>query len=179
MSDLQKRAAARAFTTTYTGIARELRTPVVFDGKQYTALWDTGATGTVIRKDLAQKLNLQPISFTQIHTASGDFQSGVYIMMLELPNKVILPNLTVYDGILTSDIDFLIGMDVISKGDLAISNFNGQTMLTFRVPSAEKTDYVQQSNMARSFAQQKTPGKKDKCPCGSGKQYKDCCGKRR
>ena len=149
MSDLQKKAEPRAFTTIYQGITRELRTLVVFNGKEYTALWDKGASGTVIRKDLAHELGLQPVSFAKIHTANGDCVSGIYIMMLELPNKVILSNLAVCDGILTSDIDFLIGMDVISKGDFAISNFNGQTTLTFRIPSAEKTDYVKQSNMAR------------------------------
>lgn len=179
MSYLQKKAEARAFTITYNGIARELSADVFFDGKKYKAIWDTGASGTVIRRDLAHELGLQPVSFAKIHTANGMCDSGLYIMTLELPNKVILPNLCVYDGNITPNIDFLIGMDVISLGDFAISNFGGVTLLSFRKPSIAKTNYVTQTNVAQAFAQPKIPGKKDKCPCGSGKQYKDCCGKRR
>lgn len=28
------------------------------------------------------------------------------------------------------------------------------------------------------FYKNETPGRNDKCPCGSGKKYKNCCGKK-
>jgi len=34
-------------------------------------------------------------------------------------------------------------MDVITMGDFCVSNFNGVTTFSFRVPSEGKTDYVQ------------------------------------
>ncbi len=40
--------------------------------------------------------------------------------------------------------DVLIGMDVINMGDLAISNFNNQTVFSFRMPSIEKIDFAEQ-----------------------------------
>jgi hypothetical protein len=36
----------------------------------------------------------------------------------------------------------LIGMDVIGSGDLAITNHNGKTTFTFRVPPCEEIDFV-------------------------------------
>ena len=38
-------------------------------------------------------------------------------------------------------IDVLIGMDIISKGDFAVSNYNGKTQFSFRLPSQEDVDY--------------------------------------
>lgn len=42
--------------------------------------------------------------------------------------------------------NMIIGMDVISMGDLAITNYNGQIFLTFRVPSIDRIDYVEEIN---------------------------------
>jgi hypothetical protein len=37
---------------------------------------------------------------------------------------------------------FLFGMDVIGSGDLAITNHNGKTTFTFRIPPCEEIDFV-------------------------------------
>ena len=39
-------------------------------------------------------------------------------------------------------IGFLIGMDVISLGDFSLSNHEGKTTLSFRVPSMGGMDYT-------------------------------------
>jgi len=44
--------------------------------------------------------------------------------------------------------DVLIGMDVISQGDFSITNENGNTVFSFRVPSAHTVDFVKQHNEA-------------------------------
>ena len=41
----------------------------------------------------------------------------------------------------------LIGMDIITAGDFAVSNYNGTTMFSFRIPSQKKTDYVAETNL--------------------------------
>lgn len=38
-------------------------------------------------------------------------------------------------------IDVLIGMDIISNGDFAISNYEGRTQFSFRIPSQEHIEY--------------------------------------
>ena len=35
----------------------------------------------------------------------------------------------------------IVGMDILSKGDIAISNFDGHTTFTFRMPSQEEVKY--------------------------------------
>ena len=45
--------------------------------------------------------------------------------------------------------DVLIGMDIISKGDFCVTNFQGKTVLTFRVPSCSEFDFVQDHELAR------------------------------
>jgi len=42
--------------------------------------------------------------------------------------------------------DVLIGMDVITTGDLAITNHNGKTTFSFRVPPCEEIDFVAEIN---------------------------------
>lgn len=185
-ADLQKMNHVRAFTCQATGIARELRSNVsiFYDGKKYVsenshnAIWDTGASGTVINHDLANELGLMPVSKSKVLTANGEYIANIYLVSLVLPNNVIINNLQITDGNIGQDIEFLIGMDVITKGDFAVSNHNGRTAFTFRIPSVETTDYVKQCNNKQVFIGNQSVGKKSKCPCGSGKQYKDCCGKR-
>lgn len=45
---------------------------------------------------------------------------------------------------LQDGLDLLIGMDVISQGDMSITNFNGNTVMSFRVPSKVEVDFVSQ-----------------------------------
>ena len=45
-------------------------------------------------------------------------------------------------GLFDSDeYDVVIGMDVIGKGDLAVTNLNDRTTFTFRIPSEEVIDF--------------------------------------
>jgi len=73
-----------------------------------------------------------------------------------------------------SGADALIGMDIIGRGDFAISNFEGKTAFTYRTPSVAKTDYVEAMNKAKPAPGVKV-GRNDPCPCGSGKKSKKCC----
>ncbi len=66
----------------------------------------------------------------------------------------------------------IIGMDVITLGDLSITNLNGQTWMTFRIPSYAATDYVEEWQRSVSAG----VGRNDPCPCGSGRKFKKCHG---
>ena len=48
--------------------------------------------------------------------------------------------------------DVLIGMDVITMRDFAITNRDGKTKMTFRVPSTVSYDYVQEINSVNGTA---------------------------
>lgn len=138
----------RAFTQTYQGKQINLLTDVKVShaDKELTivAKWDTGAEHTCICPRVAALLNLQPSGVTRIITSTSEAVTNNYIITLTLPqNNMILPDIEVWSMVLDKpDYDLLIGMDIINQGDFCVSNFNGNTTLTFRIPSIVKTDYV-------------------------------------
>ena len=109
------------------------------------ALWDTGATGTCISTDVAAQLGLIPTGKKNIQTPSGSSQVNTYLVTITLPNNVNISDVEVCDSAIGSQgIGVLIGMDIITKGDFSVSNYNGQTVFSFRIPSRKITDYVEQ-----------------------------------
>ena len=139
------------------------------------ALWDTGATNCVITDTLAKKLNLIPISKRSVKHADGISLANVYLIDLHLPNEVTFRGGTVTECKDTGSFDFIIGMDIITKGDFAITNVDGTSTFSFRIPSTEKIDFVKNESSNLTLAP--TIGRNAKCPCKSGKKYKNCCGK--
>lgn len=106
------------------------------------AQWDTGATGTCISKELVDMLNLMPTGKVNVSTPSGIGVMNKYVINLILNNEVRIPNLIVMDSeIGKQGIDVLIGMDIISMGDFAVSNYDGKTRFSFRIPSQEHVEY--------------------------------------
>lgn len=105
--------------------------------KIYTAIWDTGATNTVVSPKVAKECQLFQIGITQVQAFGGVIKNAsVYFVSVFLPNQVVFPRLRVSEGdIGAGQFDILIGMDIMSQGDLAISNFNGKTIFSFRMPS--------------------------------------------
>jgi hypothetical protein len=61
---------------------------------------------------------------------------------MKLQHGVHFPNLEVTLGTLWKGTDALIGMDVITQGDFAITNLNGKTVMSFRVPSIAMIDFL-------------------------------------
>ncbi|WP_428045652.1 SEC-C metal-binding domain-containing protein [Candidatus Avelusimicrobium fimicolum] len=149
-----------------------------FDKTQKTAanaIWDTGATSSLITPKIANALQLLPFQKAKVSTPSGSHDADVYLVTLYLPNKVIVPNIKVLSGV-PANCDMLIGMDVIGLGDFAVSNYGGKTTFSFRVPSCSEIDFCKDGYL-RPIVKGVQPGRNDLCPCGSGKKYKKCCGK--
>src|SRR5207253_4789755 len=108
------------------------------------AVWDTGATGSVVTQNVVDALGLKPISLAQVHGVHSTETSEVFLVALFLPNAVGFPKVRVTKGRLANNVDVLVGMDVITVGDFSITNKNGQTIFSFRVPSQHHVDYVAQ-----------------------------------
>lgn len=124
----------------------------------YQAIWDTGATSSVVTKDVADKLGLKPISKTEVHGVGGVKIENVYLVNIYLPNKVALPHVRVTECARLAGDGFgvLIGMDIIGAGDFAVTNVEEKTVMTFRVPSIKKIDFVQEANRDREEREKKT-----------------------
>jgi predicted aspartyl protease len=145
----------------------------------FRALWDTGAMGSVISANVINLLGLTPVGRTKVFHANGESFVNVYLVNILLPNNVGFSTLTVTEGILSS-IDVLIGMDIISQGDFTITASLQKTRFSFQIPSTHDTYYVRELNEQAHtpIVKAKQPGRNDMCPCGSGKKYKQCHGKK-
>ena len=137
------------------------------------ALWDTGATNSGIAINLAEELNLPPVSQVTVHHGDGSSDRLCYLVNFTLlPNNVSMIGALVSGLPLSPSLGFrvILGMDVIGFGDFAITNLNGRTWMSFRTPSSDHIDYVHEINRA-NFAGVRP---NDLCPCGSGKKFKKC-----
>ena len=169
----------RAFTIAYDGITSQIKSEVKVsngfynwetqekEAKIYTAIWDTGASSSAITQRVVNELQLDVISRGTTVTAAGPIETTVHSIHLWLPNSVVTNCFANCVDLGLLGVDLLIGMDVIVQGDFCISNFEGKTVMSFRIPSQEHIDFVKQCNPNRSSIR----------PCGSGKKYKRCCGK--
>lgn len=176
-----------AFTTKANGLANVLQTEVeVFQpipgqqkAEKFVAIWDTGATSSVITPDVVKKLGLIASGKTNLHGVAGSQNNAnTYFVSFILPNKVRVDGVRVAEvSQIAGKADMLIGMDIITLGDFSITNISGKTVFSFRIPSVKMIDYVDEINKSKSKKPGKKVGRNELCPCGSGKKYKHCHGK--
>ncbi len=143
------------FTTRYPGIVRTLITPCAVSASwdpleekpepvavRYQCLWDTGATISAVTERVVTDLGLPTEALIPIQHAGGvSADVPQHYVNLLLPNNVVMIGRPVAQLPLTN-YDVLVGMDIISQGDFAVSNLNGRTTFTFRIPSVEEFDFV-------------------------------------
>lgn len=117
--------------------------------EKFIAIWDTGATNSVINQAVVDRCGLVPTGMAQVYHAQGSARAETYLVNIALPNGLVLVGVKVTRGDLTGG-DILIGMDVISQGDFAVTNFDGWTKFSFRTPSMEHIDFVEPINKANT-----------------------------
>lgn len=145
------------FTVDYPGLARLLTTEVIvspaFDPRlipegsiphvAYAAIVDTGSTISAVSPRVVHALQLKPIRMVEVETISEHQElANLYLVNIVLRNKVGLRFLRCVEAKIRSG-DVLIGMDVITRGDLVVTNFQGKTTFSFRMPSVERIDFGQ------------------------------------
>ncbi len=105
------------------------------------ALWDTGADGSVISPMVVERLGLLPSGATEVYTANGIAFQEVFDISILLPGGLLIDTEATCADLTTGQFSCLIGMDVIGRGDFAVSNFQGTTVFSFRYPSVERIDF--------------------------------------
>lgn len=162
----------RAFTARAPGVARVLATQVGVceahkpagdtahpSTKVFNAIWDTGATNSLITQSVVDGCGLKPTGLTQTHHAGGVSTVPTYVINIILPNGVQFSFVPVTLGILSPGADVLIGMDIIGAGDFVVTSVGGQTMFSYRYPARGVPDFVaaidkENENLANRAARQ-------------------------
>ena len=173
-----------AFTMKSECIRNELRIPVFLASTgdeidktvDFPAILDTGATGCSITSRAARKIGAIPCRIKNVVGVHGAKQAQPYNIDLLLPSNVFIPDVIASEMSDEANFDVLVGMEVLNRGDFCVTNYQGKTVFTFRVPSLEVMDYTLKTPKGFHWANPKV-GRNDPCPCGSGKKYKKCCGK--
>lgn len=98
------------------------------------AIWDTGATRTAISERLAESMGITSVGYGIAHTANGQCRINEYLVKLELPGGVLSSTIRCSSFKASDNVDVLIGMDLITTGDFAITNADGKTFVSFRIP---------------------------------------------
>ena len=110
------------------------------------ALWDTGASISAITPEIKDKLKVTTIDKKTIASVHSTQVVDIAYITVELPNNVIKKNIKVAVCNITLNIGMILGMDIISMGDFALSNGNNQTLISFAVPPfQDKTDYYEKA----------------------------------
>jgi predicted aspartyl protease len=146
-------------------------------------IWDTGATGTVITQEVLDALQLKPFGRTKVSTASVSNETKeTYLVNVYLKADLLIQGVEVTVGKIAAEhgINCLIGMDIITLGDFSLTNFEGKTCLSFRLPSQHSVDYVKKFQAEKEIIERHFAAKRKfntPCICGSGKKFKNCHGR--
>jgi len=184
-------SAFHAFTVKYNGLVNRIVTDVhlsvpnspdqfaapLLPQVRTTALWDTGATSSVLTATVAKQLALTSVGLLQVKHAGGSDHRNAYVVNFFLPNMVVVSNVMVSECADTGQFGAIIGMDIIARGDFSLTNVNGETWASFRIPSVSPIDYVAEADRLK-FA---GVNRNAPCPCGkqiNGKpvKFKHCHG---
>lgn len=110
---------------------REIATPITIstpNGEQQlhncTAIWDTGATSSMISQRIAQELQLSPQGTVKVSGVHGVESTNIYTVDLVFNNGYLIPNTQVSEAGNNAGFDVLVGMDIISRGIFIVDGVN-------------------------------------------------------
>ncbi len=118
----------------------EIATPVYLRKAENTprqkckAVWDTGATGSMISASMAKKLGLLPVGTTQISGVHGVNNAKLYCVDMVFEKGFCIPKVKVAEAADTGGFELLVGMDIINKGIMLIDGSRGKLAVRFQYP---------------------------------------------
>ncbi|MGH8128276.1 MAG: retropepsin-like aspartic protease [Gammaproteobacteria bacterium] len=131
--------------------------PKIAPDCEFDAVWDTGAMACVISQQVVDACKLKPIGMTQVRGVHGVKTAEIYLVSVYLPSHVCCVNVKVTKGDLGDGPQILIGMDIISRGDFAITTEHGKTVMSFRMPSVKCIDFVEEARAADAEVKRQIP----------------------
>lgn len=101
------------------------------------AMWDTGATTTIISSRIVSQLHLQPYQQGGISGIGGESDTNTYLVHVLIPTGDVVTNFEVMESDF-EDYDVIIGMDIIGLGDFCFTNPDDRSFFSFRIPAKER-----------------------------------------
>lgn len=139
------------YTIIYKGIVDVIETPCIvappFKMKYIkhlyglmTAIWDTGSKRSMIDWSIAEAMEAIVKTKGKVFNVSGASDGNYCNVDILIPGGEEVANMEVLVGSI-GQWKILIGMDIISRGDFAVSNYGGNTTMSFRMPSEGRIDF--------------------------------------
>lgn len=137
----------KTYTFICDGIVKKIIIPVIFKSGKSTAkvnaLIDTGATASFVSKWIPIGLNASRLPFIS-HTAFAEGMGigEVYEMDVMFSSDISFQKemFTTIEG-QDREYEAVIGMNILSRTDFSVSNYNDHTIFTFRLPSQGEIRY--------------------------------------
>lgn len=119
---------------------------IIYDNRKILikAGWDTGSTISCISSEFVMKYNISPKGIAQnVTVIDGKIKSNVYPVEILINNSLYMPvDASINPVIHSTGIDFLIGVDIISGCDFAISTDENNICFSLRYPSRGLIDFT-------------------------------------
>ena len=99
------------------------------------ALWDTVSTESLISEKIVKMI--EPILKSKAKYVTKDtvIESETYAVSLSLSDEITFRDVLMKKADLSDkNVDIIIGMDIISRGDFEIRNYNNLIEFAFRIP---------------------------------------------
>jgi predicted aspartyl protease len=106
------------------------------------ALWDTGANGCCISRRIASNLSMTPYMNQEVTTFHGTSTAPVFAIDVILPDgkSIVTVPATAFNA--TREYDVIIGMDIITMGDMSLKHYQGKEMFLFSLlGNSQSLDY--------------------------------------
>ena len=129
---------------------RRGRVPLRLHDKKFMAVWDTGSVITMVTPQVIETADLQPVGMHPTTGIDGIVKLRTsYFAVIWMPSKADAPNrqgVTLHPSEVVGleqngqlgDVDILIGMDIIGRGDAAITVEDGQAWFSYCWPPRGK-----------------------------------------
>lgn len=97
------------------------------------AIWDTGSYISCISNSLVKKLGIQVYKQGKLaNSFMGSKKVNSYFVSIYIKKGMVFENIEVLGTDMGGNMDVIIGMDIISKGNFYIQNTDGNTMIQYK-----------------------------------------------
>ncbi len=133
-------------------IIEYVNTAGFIERRELKACIDTGANQSCIDAELAGRFEFTKIGVIKHQTANGIVPVGIHTVNIILPNDIRFDDVEIAE--MNASVDFVIGLDILNKGDFIMTHKDGYKYFSFRSPTKNKGErFVESTNEYKIWEQ--------------------------